>query len=211
MQNKVLEAIEKYKLINLGDSVTVALSGGADSVALLLVLLKLQEKLGISIDACHVNHNLRGEEAKRDEAFCKELCEEKNVKLFIKSVDVLAYAKTNSVSTELAARELRYSALCQVANGKIATAHTLSDSVETALFNLARGTGLRGLMGINPCRDNIIRPLTLVGREEIEAFLASENQSFVNDSTNFKNDFARNKIRNKVIPVLKEINPSLEQ
>lgn len=208
MLNKVLETIKKYNMISAGDSVTVALSGGADSVALLLALKKLQKELGISIDACHVNHNLRGEEAKRDENFCIDLCRRLEIPLNVASVDVLERCKSKKLSTEMAARELRYEALNEFSKGKIATAHTLSDCLETSLFNFTRGTGLKGLCGIVPLRDNIIRPLINVKRSEIEEFLKAENQSFVNDSTNFENIYSRNKIRNIVIPCLNEINQS---
>ena len=208
MLSKVLKTIKKYNMISAGDSVTVALSGGADSVALLLALKKLQDDLDISINACHVNHNLRGEEAKRDENFCVNLCRKLEIPLNVASVDVLEKSRTDRLSTEMAARELRYEALNSFSKGRIATAHTLSDCLETSLFNFTRGTGLKGLCGITPVRDNIIRPLINIKRSEIEEFLREENQSFVNDSTNFENIYSRNKIRNIVIPCLCEINPS---
>lgn len=210
MLNKVLETIKKYNMISPGDSVTVALSGGADSVALLLALNKLKAELCIDIDACHVNHNLRGEEARRDENFCIQLCQNMGIALNVKSVNVLEKCKREKLSAEMAARELRYEALESFARGKIATAHTLSDCLETGIFNFTRGTGLKGMCGIVPMRDNIIRPLINIKRSEIEDFLKEENQSFVNDSTNFENIYSRNKIRNIVIPCLHGINPSLE-
>ena len=209
MLNKFLKTIEKYNMLSKGDSVTVALSGGADSVALLLALKKIEGDLDLSLSACHVNHNLRGEEAKRDENFCVELCKKLGVPIHVASVDVISKSKRDRLSTEMAARDLRYEALENFAKGKIATAHTLSDSLETSIFNFTRGTGLKGLCGITPVRGNIIRPLIDVTREEIEEFLKGEGQSFVNDSTNFENIYSRNKIRNIVIPVLKELNPSL--
>ena len=209
MLNKFLKTIEKYNMLSKGDSVTVALSGGADSVALLLALKKIEADYSLSLDACHVNHNLRGEEAKRDENFCVELCKRVGVPLNVASVDVLSKSREEKTSTEMAARDLRYEALESFAKGKIATAHTLSDSMETSIFNFTRGTGLKGLCGITPARGNIIRPLIDVTREEIEEFLKGEGQSFVNDSTNFENIYSRNKIRNIVLPVLKELNPSV--
>lgn len=212
MRDKVLAAIARHRMLMQGDRVTVGLSGGADSVALLCILLELAPQLGIVVSACHVNHCLRGGESRRDEAFCRELCDEKRIALTVTSVDVQKFCKSNKRSIEEGARILRYEALTAAAGeGKIATAHTLSDSAETVLFNLARGCGLDGLCGISPVRGSIIRPLIDVTRCEVERYLGSIGQDYVTDSSNLSDQYARNRIRRHAVPVLKEINPSFEQ
>lgn len=202
---KVEQTIKRYKMANKSERLLVGLSGGADSAALLLCL----KELGYSVIACHVNHCIRGEEADRDQRFCEELCEGLGIEIIVKRVDVPAYCKDHPVSEEEGARLLRYSAFAEISADKICTAHNLDDCLETALFNLARGTGLKGLSSIPPVRDNIIRPLIMCSRAEIEEFLAERGQDFVTDSTNLTDEYSRNKLRHKVIPVLKEINPSL--
>lgn len=210
MEKHVLEAIERFHLLDGVNSVTVALSGGADSMALLNVLLSLREDLGVSVNAAHLNHLIRGEEAFRDEEFVKKYCEAVGVELFCKRVDIPEYAKINGISTELAARQVRYEFLEEVNSGVVATAHTASDNLETVIFNLARGTAIDGLCGIPPKRNIFIRPLILCARSQIEDYCDKNAVSYVTDSTNLSDDYTRNKIRNNVIPVLKEINPSVE-
>ncbi len=210
MIKKVLKAIEYFSLLNGVSDVTVALSGGADSAALLCVLLSLKEQLGINVYAAHFNHKIRGDEAERDEQFVRELCKSKNVELFCGSEDVPAYAKSTGKSLELAARELRYEFLSKVSIGVTATAHTASDNIETALFNLSRGTGLKGICGIPPKRDRYIRPLIFCTRQDIEDYCSQNNIPFVTDSTNLSDEYSRNMIRHKVIAELKCINPSVE-
>ena len=189
-----------------GESVAVALSGGADSTALLLALLEL----GYDVFAVHINHNLRGEEALHDQRFCEELCARKGIKLYVESVDVRSYCEEKKCSLELGARELRYAALERLSAGhRIATAHTLSDVLETAIFNLTRGCGIKCLCGIPAVRGKIIRPLINCTREEIEEYLRCKGQGFVTDSTNLKADCSRNIIRLNVIPELKKINPGI--
>ena len=208
MIEKVKAAIERYKMLEEGERVLVALSGGADSTALLLALAEL----GYSVFAVHVNHNLRGGEALRDRRFCEELCKSKGIELYVESVDVRGYCEKTGKSIELGARELRYSALGARSRGaKIATAHTLSDSLETALLNFIRGSGTKGLAGIPAVRGNIIRPLIYCSRKEIEEYLSCKGQDFVTDSTNLEPDCSRNIIRLSVIPELKKINPNLEK
>lgn len=203
---KVKSAISDYNMLNVGEEVFVGLSGGADSVALVLSLLDL----GYDVKAIHVNHNLRGAESDGDEAFCRDLCSSLGIELKVFSVDVAQYSKNNSIGCEEAARILRYDCLSKHANGKkVATAHNLDDNLETVILNLARGTGLKGLCGIPSVRDNIIRPLIYVSRSEIEQYLAQKNQRFVTDSTNLCRDFTRNKIRADIVPVLKQINPNV--
>lgn len=210
MLQSVLTAIERFSLLS-ADNITVALSGGADSVALLHALCTLKDKLKINISAAHLNHMIRGDEALRDENFVKQLCGDMNVPLICESIDVPAYAEKNRLSIETAAREVRYAFFERINTGVVATAHTASDNLETVLFNLARGTGLNGLCGIPPKRSIYIRPLILVTRDEVEAYCAENGLSYVTDSTNLSDDYTRNRIRHTVIPVLKSVNPSAEK
>ncbi|MBR6102056.1 MAG: tRNA lysidine(34) synthetase TilS [Ruminococcus sp.] len=207
MVEKVKSTIEKYSMLSEGDPVLCGLSGGADSTALLLCLYEL----GCNVSACHINHGLRGEEADRDEQFCRELCERLGVPFTAVRIDVRAFVAETGKSVEEAARELRYREFAKLTEGRLATAHTLSDSLETALFNLARGTGAKGLCGIPPVRGEIIRPLIECTRAEVEAFLAERGQSFVTDSTNLTDEYTRNRLRHGAVPVLKGINPAAEQ
>lgn len=211
MLKKVLAAIEKNNMLETGATVTVALSGGADSVALLYCLLELQKERSFNLNAAHLNHMLRGEESLRDENFVKELCDKLNIQLFCESIDVAAEAQKSGESIELAARKIRYDFLTRVSTGVIATAHTASDSFETMLFNLSRGTAINGLCGIPPKRDNLIRPLIYCTRADVEKYCSQNGIAYVTDSTNLTDDYTRNKIRHNVIPVLKGINPSAEQ
>ncbi len=201
MLEKVKNTISKYDMLSSSDSVLVGLSGGADSVALLVCLTEL----GYNVSAMHINHNLRGEESDRDERFCVELCKNLGIHLTVKSVDVKGYCQGNKLGIEEGARELRYSFFSTAKTDKICTAHTLSDSVETMLINLIRGTALKGLCGVPNKRGNIVRPLIDCTREEIEAFLSERNIGYVTDSTNNSNDYTRNKIRHLVVPKLAEI------
>lgn len=211
MKSKVIEAITKYSLLEKAKCVTVALSGGADSMALLNVLYEMKDELKIDLRAAHFNHKIRGSEADHDEQFVREYCKSLGVKLFVSSADVLSYAKENHESTELAARKLRYEFLESVADGGVvATAHTASDCLETVLFNLSRGTALKGLCGIPAKRGIFIRPLILCTRSDIEKYCGDKKIPFVTDSTNLCDDYTRNKIRHNIIPVLKDINPSVE-
>lgn len=193
--------------------IITALSGGADSVVLLFALLSLRKDLGFSVEACHVNHNLRGIESDSDERFCEQLCADWNVILHKRSVNVNGM-KTTHRSIEDCARIARYdffeALIAADPQTVIATAHNASDNAETILLNLARGTGLKGLCGIPPVRGRIIRPLLTCGAEEVRAFAAANGLRFVTDATNFSDDYTRNKIRNKIMPVLREINPSFE-
>ena len=211
MLEKVLNAIERFSLINKGDTVTVALSGGADSVALLHALWSLRDKLSINVKAAHLNHGIRGAEADRDEAFVKWLCLKFDIPIVCETVDIPSLAKKKGQSLELCAREVRYEFLSRNAEGLIATAHTASDNTETLLFNLTRGSGTKGLAGIPPKRDNYIRPLIFCSRYDVEKYCIDNSLSYVTDSTNLTDDYTRNKIRHKVVTTLKEINPSLEE
>ena len=212
MIEKILAAIEKYRMPISGSHVLIGLSGGADSVALTLGLNELKDEMGFNISCAHVNHMLRGEEAMRDEEFCRTLCEKYSVMFHVKRIDVISIAKEKHISVEMAAREVRYdffNELCiKCGYGLIATAHTALDNAETVIFNLVRGSGTAGLCGIPPVRGNIVRPLILADRKEIEAYLLMRNESHITDSSNLCDDFTRNKIRHEIVPRLTEINPS---
>lgn len=209
MLNKIKRYIASEHLLRVDALYLVALSGGADSVALLLCL----KELGYRIEAVHCNFHLRGEESQRDEQFCEELCQRENIPLHKAHFDTQAYADLHKVSIEMAARELRYRYFFQLkealsADG-VCVGHHKEDSVETILINLVRGTGLSGLMGIRPRNNDVIRPLLCVTRQEIEDYLQKYAVSFVIDSTNLVDDVVRNKIRLNVLPLLSEINPSV--
>lgn len=210
MINKIQLFSEKFKMFPKGSDVVCGLSGGADSVCLLICLSELSETFDISVEALHVNHCLRGEESVRDELFCRDLCRKLGIKFTAVSCDVKSYAQQNSLSTEEAARILRYQAFADIGKDKIiATAHNANDNLETMLFNLTRGSALKGIAGIPPVRDNIVRPLLTVTRSEIESFLEERKIKFVTDSSNLSDDYSRNKIRHNVIPILSKINESL--
>ncbi|MDO4164260.1 MAG: tRNA lysidine(34) synthetase TilS [Bacteroides sp.] len=206
----VRQYIEQEKLFVLRDKVLVALSGGADSVALLRLLLAL----GYTCEVAHCNFHLRGEESDRDEAFVRQLCEDRGVVLHVTHFDTARTAAERRISIEMAARELRYAwfeetRVCCGAS-VIAVAHHADDSVETFLLNLIRGTGINGLRGIRPKNGNIVRPLLCLSRQDILRYLQDLNQPYVTDSTNLQDEYTRNKIRLNLIPLLQEINPSVK-
>ena len=202
-----------HELFVYGGKYIVALSGGADSVSLLFVLKHLEHELGIGVEAAHCNFHLRGAESVRDEEFCKQLCERLSVPLHLIHFDTQAYADLHRVSIEMAARDLRYGYFENLRRDieaqDICVAHHRDDSVETVLLNLVRGTGLRGLRGIQPRNGNIIRPLLSLSREDIVQYLDALGESYVTDSTNLHNNVKRNKIRLDVMPLLRELNPSV--
>ena len=206
---KIQDFIRKNQLLRADGKYLVALSGGADSVALLVTL----HELGYQIEACHCNFHLRGEESDRDEHFCVHLCQQLDIPLHRIHFDTHTYAELHKESIELAARNLRYNYFEQLrkdveADG-ICVAHHQDDSVETVLINLIRGTGLQGLTGISPKNGFILRPLLCIDRKAILEFLAEKKQEYVTDSTNLVDDVVRNKIRLNIIPMLKEINPAV--
>lgn len=211
MLNSVSDFIAKHQLLSPDDLHLVALSGGADSVALLLIL----QQLGYRIEAAHCNFHLRGEESDGDEEFVKSLCKKRNIPLHLIHFDTKEYASLHQVSIEMAARELRYSyfrQLCQdIGAASFCVAHHRDDAVETLLMNLLRGSGIHGLTGIRPKNELIVRPLLCVSREEIEQYLHSIGQDYVTDSTNLVNDVLRNKIRLEVLPLLKTLNPKASE
>ena len=208
MWSKVSAYINKHKLLNANDLYIVALSGGADSVALLLLL----KEGGFNVHAAHCNFLLRGSESDRDEAFCVDLCRQLGVELHRAHFATREYAEAHKVSVEMAARELRYNWFEQLRKDigavGICVAHHRDDSVETVLLNMIRGTGLRGLTGIQPRNGYVLRPLLCVSRDEIEHFLAKRGQKYVIDSTNLETDVKRNKVRLQVLPLLRTLNPA---
>jgi tRNA(Ile)-lysidine synthase len=208
--SKVQQYIDAHQLTAVEDKLVIALSGGADSVALLEVLLHLN----YCVEAAHCNFHLRDKESDRDEKFVRKLCKELKVKLHVAKFDTKAYADQHQLSIEMAAREQRYSwfeELREKIGAKaIAVAHHRDDSNETLLLNLIRGTGLTGLLGIRPKNGYVIRPLLCVGRQDILDFLESIHQPYVTDSTNLQDDFIRNKIRLHLIPLMETINPSVK-
>lgn len=203
--------IEEKQLFTLRDRVLVALSGGADSVALLRVLLAL----GYRCEAAHCNFHLRGEESNRDEQFVRELCRGLGVALHVTHFDTTAYAARHHVSIEMAAREMRYRWFEQLRQERemsvIAVAHHRDDSVETFLLNLVRGAGINGLKGISPKNGAIVRPLLEVNRQDILDYLQHLQQPYVTDSTNLQDEYMRNKIRLNILPMLRELNPSVSE
>lgn len=205
----VQKFIEEKALFNLQDKVLVALSGGADSVALLRVLLSL----GYICECAHCNFHLRGLESNRDESFVRQLCDEHSIPLHVTQFDTSAYAKEHHLSIEMAARELRYEWFehirKEIEASVIAVAHHRDDSVETFLLNLMRGAGINGLKGIPVKNGYIVRPLLSVSRDVILDYLQTINQEFVTDSTNLEDEYMRNKIRLNILPLMKEVNPSV--
>ena len=207
MWSKVADFIGRHQLLSRDGLHIVALSGGADSVALLLVL----KRLGYRIEAAHCNFHLRGEESDRDETFVCQLCEAQNVPIHRTHFDTREYAALHKVSIEMAARELRYRYFEQLRQDlgadTVCVAHHRDDAVETLLMNLMNGTGIHGLTGIRPENGAIVRPLLGVSRSEIEEFLHSIGQTYVTDSTNAVDDVLRNKIRLHLIPLMQQILP----
>ncbi len=206
-RGEVLRWCRAQGLFAPGDTVTAALSGGADSTAMLHLLLSLRDALGIEVRAAHFHHHLRGAEADRDQAFCRELCRRWGVPLRCGGADAAAYAREQRVGLETAARTLRYQ-FFDTLDGKVATAHTADDHLETVLLHLTRGAALRGLGGIPPVRGKIVRPVLCLTRTEIEAYLAENGLEYVTDSTNGTDFCPRNRLRRQVIPALRAENPA---
>lgn len=210
MLNKIKSFIQEHHLLQPDGHYLVAVSGGADSVCLLLIL----QQLGYHIEAAHCNFHLRGAESDRDEMFVKELCHRKGIPLHLTHFDTKTYAQLHKVSIEMAARALRYHYFEQLlhdinASG-ICVAHHQDDSIETILINLFRGTGIHGLSGIKPRNGHILRPLLGVSRQDIEGWLKHQGQDYVIDSTNLESNILRNKLRNDIIPELQQLLPSVK-
>ena len=206
--------IKKYDMLRNGDRVVAGVSGGADSVCMLLILAELSVKMGFSVTAVHLNHMIRGSEADRDEEFVKKLTERLGVPFRCFRRNVPELAREERLSCEEAGRKLRYQLFHEVADevGKdgrrtrIAVAHNKDDLAETIIFNMARGSSLKGLTGIRPVRDEIIRPILFADRNAIEEYLTEKGENYCTDSTNLSDDYTRNRIRHVIIPALRELN-----
>ena len=211
MLKRIQTYIADHNLLTKEGKHLVALSGGADSVALLLIL----KQLGYNFEAIHCNFHLRGEESDRDEMFCVDLCKKHGINLHITHFDTKEYCRLNHVSIEMGARTLRYAYFHQLLHDiqaeSICVAHHRNDCAETLLMNIIRGTGVTGLTAIRPKNGKIIRPLLCVSRDEIIKYLEDMQQDYVTDSSNLVNDVLRNKIRLDIMPKLAEINPSVTE
>ena len=215
MEKKVLETIKKYNLIENGDKLVLAVSGGPDSITMLDILNEIRNEKIINFEICvaHINHMIR-EEAKSDELYVKNYCEEKNIDFYSKSIDVLKLANNNKTGTEEMGRIVRYKFFDEVlektGSNKVSIAHNKNDKAETMIMNILRGSGISGLKGIEPKRGKYIRPLIECERFEIENYCKEKNLNPRIDKTNFDNTYTRNKIRNIVIPYIKqEFNPNI--
>lgn len=210
MLQKVRKTMEELHMVSGGETILAGVSGGADSVCLLLMLEKLQQVMGFKLESVHVEHGIRGQESREDAAFVEKLCREHGIPLHMIEVDVPGYSAQTGKGVEEAARELRYRAFASL-NGKIALAHHMEDNAETILFQLVRGSGVKGLCGMQPIRvdeDGVvyIRPLLQLHRSEIEEYLEAEGQAYCTDSTNLELDYSRNFLRNVVLPQLAQVN-----
>lgn len=209
MDKLFFENLKKLNIIKKGDKLTLAVSGGADSMYLFYNFMDLRDDFDLDIIVCHLNHGIR-ETAKRDEDFVKNVCEKYKVNCITKSVNMDEYARENKLSSEEAGRILRYKFFRDNSQGrKILTAHNANDRAETILFNIIRGTGLKGLLGISEVNEDIFRPLIDIKRSEIEDYLHKNDLKYVDDETNFKEIYTRNKIRLNLIPKLEELNPNV--
>ena len=210
---EVKKYILKNELILSGSTVICGFSGGADSMCMLEILHQLSQELDFKTVAVHLNHGIRGKDADSDEQVCKEFCRKKNIEIFSKKVDIKKIAKERGCGEEEAGREERYAFFNEIAknykNALIATAHTKNDLAETVLHRVIRGSSVKGLAGIQPKRENIIRPILCLSRKQVEKFCADEKLGFVTDETNFKPVYTRNKIRLEILPRLETINKSV--
>ena len=210
IKTKVADYIEEHRLLLPGDEVTVGVSGGADSVCLLLLLDELKKDIDLIISAVYVEHGIRGEESLADGEYVRELCKKLDIPFKIKSVDVKGHSAKLHISTEEAARQLRYEALFEDGASIVAVAHNADDNAETIIYRMARGTGIKGMCGMRPSRryedGRIIRPLLCCERSEIEGYLKKRGIAYRTDSTNNTDDYARNRIRHQILPILKELN-----
>ena len=216
-EKKVFDYIKEYGLIEEGDGIVAGVSGGADSMCMLRLLLKLRENIGFELTVAHVDHGIRGEAAKADARFVKDFCKENGIRFELAEADIPAIAKESGTTCEEAGRNYRYEFFCRTAEkygcSKISTAHNMGDNAETVLFNIFRGSGIKGLKGILPKRPvkqkngtefTIIRPVLCLSREEIESYLGQCGQSYRTDATNSEDVYSRNRLRNRILPEIKE-------
>lgn len=214
LEEKVLETINKYHLIEKNDHIVLGVSGGPDSTCLFHIFLELQKQIKFTFVVCHINHKIR-EEADEDEQYVENMCKIHNIPFFVKREEIIDIAKKQKIGTEEMGRKIRYEFFNEILKqqnaNKIATAHTKNDLAETVLMNLLRGTGLSGLKGIEPKRENkYIRPLIECEKQEIDEYCKEKRLEPKIDKTNFENLYTRNKIRNKLIPYIKEeFNPNI--
>ncbi|MFA9464477.1 MAG: tRNA lysidine(34) synthetase TilS [Velocimicrobium sp.] len=210
MERKIIAYVEKHSMLKEKDKVVVGVSGGADSVCLFFVMLKLRKLYDLSLHVLHVNHQMRGSDADEDQRFVEALGKQYTVPVKIVKKDVRLYAREHKLSEEEAGRFIRYEAFqtfCEEENAtKTAIAHNMNDNAETMLFHLARGSGTRGLCGILPVRGNIIRPLLCVTRDEIEEYLKCIGQTYRTDASNYEDDYSRNQIRHYILPLMGKLN-----
>ena len=216
IEQTALKFIDNKNLIKKGDKILVALSGGPDSVFLLHLLVKYKRRFQIDIGALHINHRIRGTDAKTDQEFCEKFCKKMKVKYYSKNKNVKSFAYKNRVSIEEAGREIRYLELRNTAQkysyNKIATAHNSGDNAETILLNLIKGTGIDGISGIPIERGNIIRPILCLKKESILNYLNKSGLNYRTDKSNLSNVYERNYIRNNILPLIKEnLNPNVEE
>ena len=211
MNNKAINTVEKYNMLSKGDRVLVAVSGGADSIALLEFFISIKDKYDLSLCAAHVEHGIRGNESVSDALFVKDYCEKSGIKLYTKSINAPYLAKRAGMGVEEYSRKARYDFFSTIPCDKIATAHNLTDNVETLLFRLARGTGLKGACAIPPVRDKIIRPFIEISSAEIRAWCNDNNIPYRTDSTNKDDTYSRNLIRLQMLPIFERLNEGYQE
>lgn len=214
LKEKVLSAIREYNLISENDNIVVGVSGGPDSMALLYVLLEIKSLINFDIHIAHVNHGVRGADAKSDQLFVEKIARELNLPYHTKNVNMIEYGKEKGISSEEAGRELRYGffreILVSVGGGKIAVAHNMNDQAETLIMRFLRGTGIDGLKGMDFKTKDIIRPILGIDRREIEAYIENNNIETVLDKTNLEPIYSRNKVRLELMPYIEEnFNPNI--
>lgn len=210
MNNRIINTISKYNMLSAGDTVLVGVSGGADSMLLLDFFVKNMDKLNIKVKAAHIEHGIRGESSLDDASFVQKYCGHNNIEFNLLSIDAVSEAAASGQGVEEYSRNRRYEFFESIECDKIATAHNLSDNVETVLFRLIRGTGLKGVCGIPPVRGKIIRPLIEISADDIRNYCLDNSIDFRIDETNLSNDYSRNKIRNEILPLFSKINGDYE-
>lgn len=210
MNNRIISTIHKYDMLSAGDTVLVGVSGGADSMLLLDFFVKNKDKLNIQVKAAHIEHGIRGKSSLEDAAFVKAYCEHNNIAFHMLSIHAVSEAAVAGQGVEEYSRNRRYAFFESIACDKIATAHNLSDNIETVLFRLVRGTGLKGACGIPPVRGKIIRPLIEISSDDIRKYCLKHSIAFRTDETNLSNDYSRNKIRNEILPLFSALNNDYE-
>lgn len=210
MNNRIINTINKYNMLSAGDTVLVGVSGGADSMLLLDFFVKNMDKLNVKVKAAHIEHGIRGKSSLDDAEFVKAYCEHNNIEFYLLSIDAVSEAAAAGQGVEEYSRNRRYEFFESIVCDKIATAHNLNDNVETVLFRLVRGTGLKGVCGIPPVRGKIIRPLIEISSDDIRKYCLDHSITFRIDETNLSNDYSRNKIRNEILPLFSELNNDYE-